>query len=143
MQLYLAVKGIVRNKEGKILVVKRSDGDDHKPGVWETPGGGVDQEEAPQKALEREIKEETGLDVIVGDSINIFTFRKDTGEFKVGITFLCNLPEGVDDGAVALSPEHSEYQWIQATAFKDLPSIPSLYQEIAEYAKKYETPAKE
>jgi len=143
MQLYLAVKGIVRNKEGKILVVKRSDADDHKPGVWETPGGGVDQEEAPQKSLEREIKEETGLDVIVGDSINIFTFRKDTGEFKVGITFLCDLREGADETAIVLSPEHSEYQWISAASFKDLPSIPSLYQEIAEYAKKYEAPTKE
>ncbi|MDP2838245.1 MAG: NUDIX domain-containing protein [Candidatus Moranbacteria bacterium] len=143
MQLYLAVKGLVRNKEGKILVVQRSVGDDHKPGVWETPGGGVDQEEAPQKALEREIKEETGLDVIVGDSINIFTFRKDTGEFKVGITFLCDLPEGTDETSVVLSPEHSEYRWVAAADFQDLPSIPSLYQEIAEYAKKYEAPAKE
>lgn len=134
MQFYLAVKGIVRNKEGKILVVKRSEKDDHKPGVWETPGGGIDHEEAPAQALMREIFEETGLSVSIKEPFNVFTFRKDTGEFKVGITFLCDAIEG----EVKLSDEHSEYRWIQASEFKDLKSVPSLHKEIADYAKKYE-----
>jgi 8-oxo-dGTP diphosphatase len=133
MQFYLAVKGIIRNTEGKILVLKRSETDDHKPGVWETPGGGMDQEESPQEALRREITEETGLGVTVQEPFNVFTFHKDTGEFKVGMTFLCDMVEG----EVILSDEHSEYRWIQASMFKDLKSIPSLYQEIADYAKKY------
>lgn len=59
MQYFLAVKGIIR-KDGKILVLKRSDKDDHKPGIWETVGGGMDKEESPQGALLREISEETG-----------------------------------------------------------------------------------
>ena len=134
MQFYLAVKGIVRNAEGKILVMKRSDKDDHRPGVWETPGGGIDHEEAPEKSLEREIMEETGLSVTVKEPFNVFTFRKDTGEFKVGITFLCDAKEG----EVKLSSEHSEYAWIHPSEFQDLESIESLYNEIANYAKKYE-----
>ncbi len=134
MQFYLAVKGIIRNDKGEILVLKRSDQDDHKPGVWETPGGGVDTEEAPQKALEREAMEETGLAIIVKEPFNIFTFRKDSGEFKVGMTFLCE----TTSGEVTLSHEHSEYRWILPSEFKNLPSVPSLYQEIADYAKKYE-----
>ncbi|MBP9728165.1 MAG: NUDIX domain-containing protein [Candidatus Moranbacteria bacterium] len=134
MQFYLAVKGIIRNDKGEILVLKRSDQDDHKPGVWETPGGGVDTEEAPQKALEREVMEETGLAIIVKEPFNIFTFRKDSGEFKVGMTFLCE----TTSGEVTLSHEHSEYRWILPSEFKNLPSVPSLYQEIADYAKKYE-----
>lgn len=133
MQFYLAVKGIVRNAAGEILVVKRSDQDDHLPGVWETVGGGVDHEETPQQALEREIMEEAGIKVRISEPFNVFTFRKDTGEFKVGITFLCDTV----DESVTLSDEHSEYRWIRPSAFKDLESIPSLYQEIALYAKKY------
>jgi 8-oxo-dGTP diphosphatase len=133
MQFYLAVKGIIQNTQGKILVLKRSDRDDHKPGVWETPGGGIDHEEAPQKALEREVLEETGLAVIVKEPFNVFTFRKDTGEFKVGITFLCD----VTDGETKLSHEHSEYRWIDAREFATLESVPSLHEEIATYAKKY------
>lgn len=134
MQFYLAVKGIVRNEKGEILVLKRSDEDDHKPGVWETPGGGIDSEEAPQKALKREVMEESGLAILVKEPFNVFTFRKDSGEFKVGITFLCDL----QSGEVQLSHEHSECRWIRPSAFPDLLSVPSLYQEIAEYAKKYD-----
>lgn len=133
MQFYLAVKGIIRNAEGKILVLKRSDQDDHKPGVWETPGGGIDHEQAPQEALIREILEETGLSVIVKEPFNVFTFRKDTGEFKVGITFLCDL----ETGEVTLSHEHSEHAWINAQEYANLESVPSLHKEIADYAKRY------
>lgn len=133
MQFYLAVKGIIRNEKGEILVLKRSDQDDHKPGVWETPGGGVDTEEAPQKALEREVKEETGLAITVKEPFNVFTFRKDTGEFKVGITFLCDFKEG----EAKLSHEHTEYAWIDPKEFSKLVSVPSLHKEIANYAEKY------
>ncbi|OGI18240.1 MAG: hypothetical protein A3J06_02315 [Candidatus Moranbacteria bacterium RIFCSPLOWO2_02_FULL_48_19] len=128
MQFYLTVKGIVE-RDGKILVLKRSALDDHLPGVWETPGGGVDKEESPQEALKREILEETGLVVTIGRPFNVFTFRKDTGEFKVGITFLCKY----ESGEVKLSEEHSEYRFIKPSEFAELPSIPSLYEEIARY----------
>ena len=128
MQFYLTVKGIVE-RDGKILVLKRSALDDHLPEVWETPGGGVDKEESPQEAFKREILEETGLVVTIGRPFNVFTFRKDTGEFKVGITFLCKY----ESGEVKLSEEHSEYRFIKPSEFAELPSIPSLYEEIARY----------
>lgn len=115
------------------MVLKRSDKDDHKPGVWETPGGGIDHEEAPQRALIREILEETGLTVTVQEPFNVFAFRKDTGEFKVGITFLCD----ANPKAVKLSDEHSEYRWINPKEFANLTSVPSLHEEIARYAKQY------
>lgn len=131
MQYFLAVKGIIRRNDGKILVLKRNDQDDHKPSIWETVGGGMDKEESPQEALLREISEETGLRVNVGSPFNIFTFKKDTGEFKVGITFLCEYVSG----EVSLSNEHSEYRWIEPKEFAQLESVPSLYEEIARYAK--------
>ncbi len=131
MQYFLAVKGIIRRKDGKILVLKRSDKDDHKPGVWETVGGGMDKEESPQEALLREISEETGLIANVSSPFNVFTFKKDTGEFKVGITFLCEYLSG----EVMLSDEHSEYRFIEPKEFSDMESVPSLHEEIARYAE--------
>ncbi len=130
MQYSLAVKGIIRRDDGKILVLKRSDKDDHKPGVWETVGGGMDAEETPQEALRREILEETGLSVAVGSPFNVFSFKKDTGEFKVGITFLCEYL----GGDVTLSDEHSEYRWINPDEFVEMESVSSLHEEIARYA---------
>ena len=131
MQYFLAVKGIIRRSDGKMLVLKRSANDDHKPSVWETVGGGMDREETPQEALMREIQEETSLDVRVDVPFNVFSFKKDTGEFKVGITFLCEYLSG----EVVLSDEHSEYRWIDPKEFADLESVPSLHAEIARYAE--------
>jgi 8-oxo-dGTP diphosphatase len=91
----------------------------------------VDVEEAPQEALRREIREETGLDVSVGEPFNVFTFRKQTGEFKVGITFLCD----TEDDTVVLSHEHSDSRWIEPKEFASFSSVSSLYEEIARYAK--------
>ena len=132
MQYHLAVKGIIGRSDGKILVLKRSSKDDHKPGVWETAGGGMEREETPQEALAREILEETGLQVIVGEPFNVFSFKKDTGEFKIGTTFLCEYT----GGAVKMSDEHSEYRWIDPKEFAVMDSVPSLHAEIAQYAKK-------
>lgn len=134
MQYFLAVKGIIRRDDGKMLVLKRSDKDDHKPGVWEMVGGGMDKEESPQEALVREIFEETGLVVSVDSPFNVFTFKKDTGEFKVGITFLCEYVSG----DVSVSDEHSEYRWIEPKEFADMESVPSLHEEIARYAESQE-----
>jgi 8-oxo-dGTP diphosphatase len=130
MHYLLAVKGIIRDSEGRILVLKRSGLDDHKPGVWETVGGGMDQAETPQVALAREVAEETGLQVTVGRPFNVFSFKKDTGEFKIGITFLCDLVAGT----VALSDEHTDFRWIEPIEFASLESVPSLHAEIASYA---------
>ena len=130
MQFSIAVKAIIRRKDGKILILKRSAGDDHLPEVWETVGGGMDVEQTPQEALKREIREETGLEVSVREPFNVFTFRKQTGEFKVGITFLCDS----EDDTVVLSHEHGEYRWIEPEEFPNFKSVPSLYEEITRYA---------
>jgi 8-oxo-dGTP diphosphatase len=133
MKFALAVKGIIRRKDGKILVLKRSAIDDHKPGVWETVGGGIEEELDPQKALMREIKEEAGIKVKILEPFNIFTFTKDTGEFKVGITFICDFISG----KIKLSNEHCEFKWIYPKDFNNMKSVTSLHSEIKKYAKKY------
>lgn len=133
MKFGIAVKGIIR-KDGKILVMKRADHDDHKPGVWETVGGGMDEAESPQESLRREIREEAGLEVEILEPFNIFSFKKDTGEFKVGITFVCDYM----NGEVILSEEHSEYKWIRPHEFANMASVPSLHEEIKKYSEKYE-----
>lgn len=129
----VAVKGIIRRGDGKILIVKRSRDDDHAPGLWETVGGGMDENVSPQENLKREIREEVGLEVVVKEPFNVFSFTKDTGEFKIGITFVCDFVSG----DVKLSHEHTEFEWIDPADFKKYKSVPSLCNEILAYAKKF------
>lgn len=60
--------GCIFNEKGEVLLQKR--GDSNK---WGFPGGAIELGETPEMAAIREAKEETGLDVEVGDLIGIFT----------------------------------------------------------------------
>ena len=65
----VGVGGVVV-KDGRALIVKRA----HEPrkGEWSLPGGIVELGETLVEALKRELKEETGLDVEVGDVVEVF-----------------------------------------------------------------------
>ena len=49
---------IIRNQDGNILVLRRSDTQE-----WSLPAGAVDPGETPSEAIVREVREETGLGV--------------------------------------------------------------------------------
>jgi 8-oxo-dGTP diphosphatase len=53
----VSAKALIRDGEGRLLLVKES------IGVWELPGGGVEFGEDPRDAVRRELAEEGGFDV--------------------------------------------------------------------------------
>ncbi len=58
----------------RVLITQRKRGS-HLEGLWEFPGGKVEDGEDPKQALVREMREELGLDVIVGDVVDV-TFHR-------------------------------------------------------------------
>ena len=56
---------MVRDAEGRLLLVRRG----HEPalGKWSLPGGRIEPGESPEQAAAREVVEETGLEVRVGE----------------------------------------------------------------------------
>lgn len=54
----VSIKGLVIDQTGRFLLTKENNG------KWELLGGGLEHGEDPYSGLKREIKEETGLEVI-------------------------------------------------------------------------------
>jgi 8-oxo-dGTP diphosphatase len=66
------VAGVVTHG-GKILIGQRKRNDWH--GLkWEFPGGKIEPGEAPEQALARELREELGIEAIVGDLLQRYQF---------------------------------------------------------------------
>jgi len=60
--------GILYDTEGRILITRRPE-DAMLGGLWEFPGGKVEEHESPAEACKRELKKELGIDVEVGPKI--------------------------------------------------------------------------
>ena len=56
----VACIGIVRDADGRVLVVARSEA----PHEYAIPGGSVDEGETPEACIKRELREETGIEVL-------------------------------------------------------------------------------
>lgn len=60
--------GCIFNEKGEVLLQRRGDCN-----MWGFPGGALELDETPESAAVREVKEETGLEVKVGELIGIYT----------------------------------------------------------------------
>ncbi len=64
----IIVVAAVIERDGALLITRRQPGV-HLEGLWEFPGGKIDSTETHADALRREIAEELGVDVEVGDLV--------------------------------------------------------------------------
>ncbi|HSJ21548.1 MAG TPA: NUDIX domain-containing protein, partial [Nocardioidaceae bacterium] len=73
------VGGVVTSGEGRILLVRRANAPAR--GCWSIPGGRVEPGEEDATATAREVLEETGLEVTVGDHVG--TVERDSPDGSV------------------------------------------------------------
>jgi 8-oxo-dGTP diphosphatase len=115
MKIEVVAKTIIFNADGQLLVLRRHDDDEHRPGLWDLPGGQVDIGEDPQSAAIREAFEETGL--LITNLRPVHVASRIHGDCQVIKTVF----KTVDyDNAIVLSDEHSEARWMQLAEFDTL-----------------------
>jgi mutator protein MutT len=125
----VAAKAIVRRPDGRVLLIRRPTNTDWHPGAWDLPGGKMDLGETLPEVLAREVREETGLEVEVGETIHISHFTKDP-YWVTCVTYVCD----VHDEEPRLSDEHSEFDWIDAHALGGRTYAPAIREQLDAYA---------
>jgi 8-oxo-dGTP diphosphatase len=106
----LSVRALIVNDERRILILKRSIDCREYPGLWDLPGGKVEDGEKFDKALVREVKEETDLAITLKRIL-------DKNEYETEKQRIINLYIEVENwkGELKLSTEHEEFAWITAS----------------------------
>lgn len=121
--------GVAILRDGKILMARRA-ADDFLGGVYELPGGGVDDGETIVEGAVREVKEETGLTVTkIVSTFEGFDYSTDRKPSVRQVNFLVE----VDAGDVALDPkEHDDFIWVDETNFKSINMSESMQKCVAD-----------
>ena len=106
---FLVVVAFLIERDGCVLMLRRSPTKDHAPGEWEPGSGRVESGETPVEAVHREAREETGLEVELLGVVDTFHYyRGATREEAIGIAFHCRAV----GGQLRLSPEHDAAEWV-------------------------------
>ena len=101
----IEVVAAVITDDNRIFATQRGYGE--FKGGWEFPGGKIEQGEAPEDALKREIKEELDANINVGGLLDIVEY--DYPDFHLRMhCFICSLT----DGKFVLK-EHEDAKWLR------------------------------
>lgn len=105
------------HRDNKIFVARRAAAKTTFPDQWELPGGHVDPGEDLKAALQRELSEELGIEVEIGQAVDAFTYTSED-TFKVEIVYLCQIIGNVTE-PVLHPADHSEARWLSSDTIED------------------------
>jgi len=111
----VAVVGAALLRDGRVLASRRTE-PPHLAGLWEFPGGKVEDGENDAQALRRELREELRVEVSVGARLGDDLLISDTAVLRV---YLCRLLSG--EPAML---DHDEHRWLGVDELADVPWIP-------------------
>jgi 8-oxo-dGTP diphosphatase len=96
------------HKNNKLFVAKRADSKKFMPGVFELPGGHIEEGESIEDGLQRELLEEFGIMVEIDQLVGQFTYQ----DKKEQVVEYCYLAKLANDDPKLNSADHSASAWI-------------------------------
>jgi 8-oxo-dGTP diphosphatase len=109
------VAAVIRDEEDRVLLTQRPEGS-HMGGLWEFPGGKIDEGESPSAALIRELDEELGVGIEVRRPLT-FAVHEEPGLRILLLFFDARIASGEPHGH-----EGQALEWVDVA---ELPSFPT------------------
>jgi 8-oxo-dGTP diphosphatase len=129
-QVIVACAFIHHNFDGveKVFLAQRAMTKKFFPGVYELPGGHIDFGEDIVAGLKREVHEELGKEISVGDPFSVFTYMNGVkASHSIEVCYFAQLTGELDD--ITLEPaDHMGHGWFSA----DEEAIFSVNREIGD-----------
>lgn len=120
----VSVKGVVRVGSRVLLCLNDRD-------EWELPGGRLEDGEELASCVEREVREETGLEVRARSVVHAASFEVVPGRQVVVLAYECQLVG--DRSQPEISPEHQAVAFVEMDDL-DTIDLPSVYRRAIEAA---------
>jgi 8-oxo-dGTP diphosphatase len=103
---------VVRDDEGRLLLVRRAGAPAR--GLWSLPAGFVDAGEDPRVAAAREAREETGLEVEVGDVVGCWADGSGRASFFLAFAAV------VVGGTLSAGDDATDARWFALDSLPEL-----------------------
>jgi 8-oxo-dGTP diphosphatase len=116
------VGAVITRSDGRLLLIKR--GNEPGRGLWSLPGGRVEPGESDEAAVAREVAEETGLVVTVGDLAG----RVRRGRYDIGDYFAT-----VVSGELAAATDALDARWADLQELQSMQTTTGLVDALASW----------
>lgn len=108
----VGVGAILVDADGCLFLARRGPLAKNERGRWEFPGGSVEYGETLADALQREMREEFGIEIAVGDLLDVVDhILPEEGQHWVSPTYLCTVVSG--EPQILEPGKCSEIGWFQ------------------------------
>lgn len=102
---------------GSMLLVAQRQRPPELAGLWELPGGKVAPGETQPQALVRELREELGVDVVVGPRLG--------GDVMLGDDLILRAYAVTQTGGSLHAHDHGALRWVEADELAELAWVPA------------------
>ena len=119
------VGAIVHDAAGRLLLIRR--GTEPGKGLWSLPGGRVEPGETDETAVERELREETGLEVRPGELVGSVRRPAPAGVYEI-FDYACT----VAGGTPRPGDDAMDVAWVDLAGFTALVDGGELVDQLAD-----------
>jgi 8-oxo-dGTP diphosphatase len=114
----VGVGAILVDGDGRLFLARRGPQAKNERGLWEFPGGSVEFGEQLAAALQREMREEYGIEISVGELLDVVDhILPEEGQHWVSPTFICRITSGIPE---ILEPDKcAEIGWFHSHEIPD------------------------